>query len=389
MVYYVHLPVLKRFKSLKKMPKKNITYILCNISGYTQYISIANSIDKDLFNLSFIFLDESTNALKASLMASGIVCYQLDVRTKKDIPKAIYQAVKIFKKENTSIVHTHLVNASLVGLMAAKIRGINKRIHTRHHADFHHEHYKKGVMIDNFINYLSTNIIAISKNVQSILENKEKFHSGKVELIYHGFNLVEFEDIPQKNVQKIKSTYNITGFPVIGMISRYETGKGIEYCFLAFKKLLEEFPDARLIIANAYGADKDSITKFLHTLPAQNLTEIEFEKDVKALYKSFDIFVHVPSDATFEAFGQVYIEAMAASIPGVYTLSGIANEYIENDKNAIVADYKNAEQIYSGIKKYLENTSFRETIVATAKKDVAGIFSLDKMMSELTALYLK
>lgn len=373
---------------MQEKPKKNITFVLCNISGFAQYQWIADAINKDLFNISFIFLDESTNTLKELLMDSGITCYQLNVHSKKDIPKAIYQTVNIFKKEKTTIVHTHLVNASLVGLTAAKILGIKKRIHTRHHADFHHEHYKKGVIIDNFINYLSTDIIAISKNVQSIVETKEKFHSGKVKLIYHGFKLDEFDNIPQENVQNIKLKYNLSGFPVIGMISRYETGKGIEYCFQAFKKLLQEYPDATLVIANAYGADKDTIKGFLDTLPAKSLREVEFEKDIKALYKCFDIFVHVPVDASYEAFGQVYIEAMASGIPGIFTLSGIAGEYINNG-NAVVVDYKNSGQIYAAFKKYLENPNFKENTIVAAKKDVSSLFSLDKMMTELTEIYLK
>lgn len=367
--------------------KKNITYVLCNISGYTQYVSIADAINKSLFNLSFIFLDNSTDTLKSLLTEKGVACYQLNVRSKKDIPKAIYQTIKIFKKEKTDVVHTHLVDASLVGLLAAKIAGLKKRIHTRHHADFHHEHYKKGVLLDNVINYLSTNIIAISKNVQSIVENKEKFHQNKVKLVYHGFNLQEFESVPQDAIDHIKSKYQLHDFPVIGMISRYETGKGIEYCSAAFQKLLVQYPKAKLVIANAVGPDKSAIKRDLNNLPSENLVEIEFEKDVKALYKSFDIFVHVPVNAGYEAFGQVYIEAMAAEVPGIYTLSGIATEYIENNKNAIVVDYKNSEQIYLAINKYIDNQQFKDKIMNEAKKDVNEIFGIDKMMHEFEAIY--
>lgn len=373
---------------MQEMSKKNITYVLCNIGGIAQYHWIADAIDKDIFNLSFIFLDETTNALKASLIEKGFACYQLNVHSKKDIPKAIYQAIKIFKKEKTTIVHTHLVDASLVGLTAAKLSGIKKRIHTRHHANFHHESYKKGVMLDNVINYLSTDIIAISKNVQSILENKEKYHANKIKLIYHGFKLEDFDKIDATKINALKSKYALNDFPVIGMIARYMKGKGIEYSALAFTKLLEEYPKAKLVIANAFGADKEYVQQFLINIPPNNMVEIEFEQDIKALYKCFDIFVHVPIDLTYEAFGQVYIEAMASSIPGVYTLSGIADEYIENNKNALVVDYKNEEQIYNAIKFYLDNPSFKEKIVEEAKKNAISIFGFDKMMSDLNALYL-
>lgn len=368
--------------------RQHITFVLCNISGYSQYLWIAEAIDKNLIDLSFIFLDESTDQLKESLQARGINCYQLFVRSKKDIPKAVYRTIKIFKKEKTDMVHTHLVDASLVGLMAAKLSGIKKRIHTRHHANFHHEHYKKGVYIDNFINYLSTDIIAISKNVQSIIEQKEKFHQNKVKLIYHGFKLNEFDEISENRIRHLKSKYNLNGFPIIGMISRYETGKGIEYCFSAFEMLLQEYPDAKLVIANAYGADEVAIQQLLHRLPAKNLVEIKFEQDIAALYKTFDVFIHVPVSADFEAFGQVYIEAMAASMPGIYTLSGIAAEYITDHKNAIVVDYKNSEQIYTAIKEYLTDVPLKEAIISTAKEDVLSIFGIDKMMAALNALYL-
>ncbi len=370
------------------MPKTNVTYVLCNIGGISQYVWIADAIDKNLIQLSFIFLDKTTDTLKSILSEKGFSCHQLSVNTKKDIPKAIYQAVRIFKTEKTDVVHTHLVDASLVGLSAASIAGVRKRIHTRHHADFHHQHYKKGVMLDNLINYLSTEIIVISKNVQTIVEKKERFHQGKLRLIHHGFRLKDFDAVSAENITRIKSTYGISGHPVIGMVSRYETGKGILYGILAFEKIIREYPDAKLVIANAFGPDKDAVKSQLSRLPSGSVIEITYEKDVTALYKSFDILVHVPVDATYEAFGQVYIEAMAAAVPVVCTLSGIAGEYITDGRNAVVADYKNEEQIYEGIKKLLNDASFKENIVGQAKKDVSDIFDFSKIMSELNKLYL-
>ncbi len=370
------------------MQKVNITYVLCQIGGIAQYQWIADAIDKSKFNLSFIFLDNTTDVLKASLIKNGFTCYQLNVTSKKNIPKAIYQTIKIFKKENTTVVHTHLVDASLVGLLAAKLLNIKTRIHTRHHANFHHEHYKKGVYADNLINYLSTKIIVISKNVQQIVEQKEKYHTNKIKRIYHGFKLDDFDNISAEKINQLKTKYQLHKFPVIGMVARYMNGKGIKYAIEAVKKLLLDFPDAKLVIANAFGAEKESIQQILRTLPAENYIEIEFESEIKTLYKCFDIFVHVPIDVTYEAFGQVYIEAMAASIPGVYTLSGIATEYIKNNKNAIVVDYKNSEQIYTAIKKYINNTDFKNNIIKEAKKDVMSIFGFDKMMIELNTLYL-
>lgn len=369
------------------MPKTNVTYVLCNIGGISQYVWIADAIDKNLIQLSFIFLDKTTDTLKSILSEKGFSCHQLSVNTKKDIPKAIYQAVRIFKTEKTDVVHTHLVDASLVGLSAASIAGVRKRIHTRHHANFHHDHFKKGVYLDNVINYLSTNIIVISKNVENIVCTKEKFHDHKISLIYHGIQLAEFEVANTNKIQLMKEKYKLNGFPIIGMVSRYEEGKGVQYAIEAFKQIITEHKQAILVIANAYGPEKARISKLLQQVPADNYIEIEYEKDIKTLYKCFDIFVHVPTDKEYEAFGQVYIEAMAAAVPVVCTLSGIACEYV-NSNNASVVDYKNADDIARACNRFLKDDIYKQNIVLTAKNDVAKIFGFEKMMSELNALYL-
>jgi hypothetical protein len=66
----------------------------------------------------------------------------------------------------------------------------------------------------------------------------------------------------------------------------------------------------------------------------------------------------VPIDDTIEAFGQTYIEALISGVPSVFTLSGVASEFIENGKNALVVDYKNSEQISVAIDQILTNISY-------------------------------
>jgi glycosyltransferase involved in cell wall biosynthesis len=68
-----------------------------------------------------------------------------------------------------------------------------------------------------------------------------------------------------------------------------------------------------------------------------------------AMYSLFNVFVHVPINKYHEAFGQVYIEVMASKIPSIVTISGVANDFVENKKNALVVDYKSSGQIYDSL----------------------------------------
>ncbi|MBL0097760.1 MAG: glycosyltransferase [Bacteroidetes bacterium] len=67
-------------------------------------------------------------------------------------------------------------------------------------------------------------------------------------------------------------------------------------------------------------------------LPSDSYIKIEFERDLFSLYSIFDYFIHAPIDPSVEAFGQVYIEALAAGIPSIFTLSGIAPDFIVDGK---------------------------------------------------------
>ncbi len=368
--------------------KVNLTYIISNISKVVVFEWISQTFDLNTFNLSFIILNNTPTEIQQYLLEHNFPCYHINYSSKKDIPSAVRQTIQIFKKEHTDVVHTHLFDASLVGLIAARLAGLKKRIHTRHHANIHHEKFKKGVLMDNLINYLSTDIIVISKSVQAIVENKERFHQGKIHLVYHGFNLSEFDKVPQQQIADLKAKYNLNGYPVIGVVSRYVYWKGVEYIAMAFQQLLQDFPDAQLVIANAKGPDADFVKSFLNKIPEKNVVEIVYERDMPALYKNMTVFVHVPIDEKCEAFGQIYIEAMAAAVPGVYTLSGIATEYIEQGKNGLVVDYKDADGIYKAIKTYLSDEALRNKIITTAKKDVEDLFSLEKMNKELKKIYL-
>ena len=142
-----------------------------------------------------------------------------------------------------------------------------------------------------------------------------------------------------------------------------------------------------MVLANAVGPYKNEIKKLLSELPEGSYTEINFEEDIFALYKLFNVFVHVPIDKQSEAFGQVYIESMASGIPSIVSLSGIAIDYIQNNNNAIVVPFQNSLAIEKGIINLLENDKLKNDIIIRGKESVKQLFSIDSMILKLEELY--
>src|SRR5690606_4491552 len=108
----------------------------------------------------------------------------------------------------------------------------------------------------------------------------------------------------------------------------------------------------------------------------------------QALYKLFDVYVHVPIDEKIEAFGQTYVEALAAGIPSVFTKSGIANDFIEDERNALVVPFRNSEAIYSALLRVLTDETLRESLILEGKKSVEK-FDFHNMADQLDSIYFE
>ncbi|MEO6883798.1 MAG: glycosyltransferase family 4 protein [Bacteroidia bacterium] len=368
---------------------KKIAYIISSVNKSVAFEWIAEDIDSSKFELFFILLNNQNSPLENFLIKKDIPTFRVNYKNKNDIPLAIFKIMRILKQKKIDIVHCHLFDACIVGLTAAKILGIKKRIHTRHNATIHHQYHPQAVKYDKYINSISTDIIAISENVKNILVEMEHVNPSKIILIHHGFQLEEFENISQERIENvIARNFSLKPkSPVIGVISRYIHWKGIQYIIPAFKKIIEIYPNAHLVLANAGGPYKNEIETLLSELPKNNYTEINFEEDIFALYQLFDIFVHAPIDEKSEAFGQVYIETMAAGVPSVVSLSGIAADYIKHNENALVVPFKNSEQIATNIIQLIENLPLKEKIIEEGKKSIKKIFSMDVMITKLEKLY--
>jgi glycosyltransferase involved in cell wall biosynthesis len=371
---------------------KQITYIISGIDNAIAFEWIANKLNKNKFQLHFILLNSKKSELEAFLTQQKIPFDSIPFKGKKDYPKVFLRIILLLIKNRPHIIHTHLFDANLIGLTAAKVCGIKKRIYTRHHATFHFQYFPKAVKYDRWCNFMATDIVAISQNVKNVLIHREKVSESKIHLIHHGFDLNAFKNVDKEQVLSLENKYNIDekNRPRIGVISRYLELKGIEYAISAFEKTIKQYPQALIIFANANGSDKAHIQSLIQKkIPPQHYREILFEPNLFALYKMFDIHWHLPINNDIEAFGQTYVEALAAGIPSVFTLSGVANEFIVNRENAMVVDYKNSNQVYEATLEILTNNELKNKIIKNGIQSVQNKFELDKMIVALEQLYEK
>ena len=369
--------------------KVHITYVISWIDKASEFEWVVEYLDKARFDLSFILLNNEDSLMEEFLRQKNVPYKRITYRSKHDAPSAIYRTYKTLRKWKPDIVNAHLLEGSIIGMLAAKLAGIKIPISTRHHATWHREYFPSAQKYDKLVNSISKKIIAVSPVVERILTEQENVKKEKIEVINHGLNLKYFDNVEPDRVSELGRKYNPSNkSPVIGVISRFVDYKGIPYIVDAFKKLLKDQPNALLILANASGNQYDLIIDYLQKLPEESYLTIKFEADVPALYRLFDVFIHTPINWHSEAFGLTYIESLASGIPSIFTKSGAANDFARHLDNCYVVEYKNSDQIVEGIKYYLENPEVTKRIVENGKKKVKQKYTIEKKIAALERFYL-
>lgn len=347
-------------------------------------------MDYQAYDIYWVFLNPGESELEQLFRKSGYSTYVIHYSSKKDLLPALYKSVKLLRKIKPDIVHAHLFEASLIGMAAARICGVKQRIYTRHHSSFHHADHPQAVKYDRMINRLSTHIIAVSGSVERVLTNLESVPSSRISVVHHGFELEKFAtgNINSERLQQLSAKYNPGNKrPVIGVISRYIRWKGLQHIIPAFKEVLKHYPDALLILANAQGSYKKEVTALLQELPRGSYREIEFENDIFALYHLFDVFIHAPIREDAEAFGQIYIEAMAAKVAIVATLAGIASDILKHKENAWLVPFCDEKEIAAGVIAVLEDKTGTELMTKNAYNTIISNFTVESMIKKLEAVY--
>jgi glycosyltransferase involved in cell wall biosynthesis len=236
------------------------------------------------------------------------------------------------------------------------------------------------------MNRISTHILVASTMVKNLMAEREGVPPAKIKVIPYGFQVASFRNVEAGRVDALRKKYfgDRTPHPVVGVISRFLHLKGIQHIIPAFRRLREHYPGAVLMLANAKGPYEKEINALLAELPAESVIRIPFEDDIAALYLLFDVFVHVPVDHHSEAFGQIYIEALAAGVPSVFTLSGIAHDVIRHEHNALVTGYGDPAGIYEAIVRLLSDRGLAQRLAANGKETAAG-FEFSRMAHDTDA----
>jgi len=366
------------------MPK-HVTYIISRIDKSVGFEALFDKLRNDGLSFDVVLLNPGESYLKQYLAQQQHAVTELRYSGKKDMPRVLRQLLRHFKVRRPAIVHTHLLDAGLLGGLAAWIRRVPLRVYTRHHGDMHFYEQRRGRFYDRLIHSFYNRIIALSTGHLHLLNDREGL--AKKTVLIPNFYDEQLFSVSEARLEAAKSTYGFSEQHLaIGVNARWTAWKGVRFAIEGFRQFLSRHPQAKLYLFNANGDDSDAILNALHQLPEGSYRYTAFEHDMMAVYPHFDYFVHVPVRETAESFGLVYIEAMGSGLPCVFTLSGIACDAVTDKVNAMVVPYHSGEAVAEALETLIEDTTLREQLAAKAGS-VTHAYTLSTHIAKLHQLY--
>ncbi|MBN1796879.1 MAG: glycosyltransferase family 4 protein [Sedimentisphaerales bacterium] len=308
----------------------------------------------------------------------------------KDIV-ALFQLIKIFRKNKFDLVQYCTFKAALLGSIAAFIVRIPIRIHLLWGLYYEGQ---KGIKrkISKFIAYiscsLSTHVLPNSHSMaKEIVDKGIVKNPKKCEVLLNGSACgVDLDKFSMEKLKKdglgIRNKLNVKeGDVLIGIFGRLTGDKGVNEIVAAFERLSKKSDRIKLLIVGEE-EEKDRLSEQTRKAIEENekIIKISSQKDVKPYFSAIDIFC-LPSYR--EGFPQTPLEAMALGKPCVCTDTWGAKEAVEHSVTGYIVESRNAEALIAPLTKLVENPYLRQEMGDAGRKRVERLYDSKDMLAAI------
>jgi glycosyltransferase involved in cell wall biosynthesis len=238
----------------------------------------------------------------------------------------------------------------LCGLLAARLLGLTVR--GIYHTDFPQfissltEDEALGEITWKYMRWFYSGMETVYAPTQSyrrlLIDNG--FDAPQIKVLPRGVNLNDFN--PQKRNENFWAGYNLNGGFKFLYAGRVSKEKNLDNMIEGFLKLLEEHPEADLVIVGDGPYCEELRKRYKHKRIA--FTGFLHGGDLQTAYASADAFVF-PSMT--DTFGNAVLEAHASGLPAIVSDEGGPQEIVKSHNSGLVIDARTPDSFRDSMKR--------------------------------------
>lgn len=302
-------------------------------------------------------------------------------------PRVLWSAARqlreLVQEHDPDILHTHGVDADLIGALAVRRCRARHVSHLRITPPLGRQESWKARVRRRLLRYLTareeTWFIAVSEAVRQQMAEYYGFPVERIVTVQNGVDLSEF------NGEKAPSVNRSGGPLVIGAAGRLEAMKGFEHLIAAAGKMREQGIEFVLRIAGS-GSKQSDLERAANSLGIGGHVRFAGQvRNMPAFYNSVDVFV-LPSVST-EGLPLVVLEAMAMGLPVVATCLAGAPEVIEDDVNGLLVPPGNPGALAQALSGLAVDRERCKRLARSGEAHVREKFTIERVAAEVTRVY--
>ena len=346
-----------------------------------------NSVDAPYFrNITAGLADGGITVYCANLISApepewlrtmpGASYLSLGADSRRHYPGAVVRLARFLRREGVDVLQSHLFDAGVIAVLAARLARTPLLIVTRHHTDqvellgspLH-------VRLDRWMARAADGVVAVSNAVRDHLVSKDGVDSTPIEVIYLGFDFDRLRTSEEEG-RRVRQELGLDDDFVIGCVAQLFGMKGQSHLIAALPELSERIPDAKLLLVG--GGERGALEAQAQKLGVgDRVVFAGHRNDVPACMRAMNVVVH-PSLS--EAFSQVVIEAMASGTPLVSTDVGGAREVIEDSETGLLIPPADVAAIVAAVLRVHDDEVLGRRLSEAARESVTRRFTVDRMV---------
>lgn len=305
---------------------------------------------------------------------------------------SLFKLVRVLRLQRPDVLIYGTPKASLLGSLSGAFLRVPTRVYQLRGLRLETvDGFKRGLFaaLEKLTSKLSTKVLANSRSLSARYQEL-KLNAGKqVDLLglgsSQGVNLNKYSksaifDSPDSSTVNFLDSKN-SGI-VFGFVGRLHADKGISTLLDAMRIVLEEVPNARLLIIGGEEGAELRITGALR----ESVYLVGQVEDTRPYYSLMDVLV-LPS--LREGFPNVVLEAAAMEIPSIVSDgTGVVDSVID-EVTGLIATVGSAEEFAAAMVRIAKDPVYREIVGRGAKEHVQKNFDQSLVWSRTLQYFLE
>jgi glycosyltransferase involved in cell wall biosynthesis len=291
---------------------------------------------------------------------------------------------RVVHAEGVDVVHAHHAHDHWLGWLVAATWGARSGAGRRPLVrTFHNRRSVKGTPLARWLYRRTAAALAVSRRIEA--ECREAgIPAESVHWIPGSADLSRFD--PAADPRPIRDEFKLGGAPVVVSVARLASDRGHDRLLAGFRRLLDEIPDARLLLVGKGEARErlERLTAELGLVDRVVFTGYR-DRDLPAFLAAADCFVlmRAGSDESCRAA----LEAMAAGRPVVAGRVGALPETIAHGESGLLLDDDRPETVASALATILGDPGRRRAMGRAGRRRAEAVFGPDRSVVIVERIY--